>query len=253
MPPTQRLKSAISRLLSKTGYPAIVRHALTASPASTWFEVSETATIARGARLEGDVEIGPGAQIERDAYARGRIEVADRARIGPESRLEGTVIVGAGTNLVRGVEAVGDVRFGKYNAIARRATLESRNHEMHRPSLQMRFYRDRLDDELPHVSDGPIRTGHDVWLGADVTVLSDVEVDTGAIVGARSVVTDDVPPYAIVAGVPAEHKGWRFDANTREQLLDIAWWDWSDDRIARNAEFFRTDLRNVDDLDALIV
>ncbi|QZP38242.1 CatB-related O-acetyltransferase [Halobaculum magnesiiphilum] len=116
----------------------------------------------------------------------------------------------------------------------------------------MRFYDNFLGQELPHTSKGPIEIGSDVWFGADVTVLSDVQIGPGAVVGAKSVITNDVDPYAVVAGVPAEPKSYRFDEEMREQLLETAWWEWEPERITDNEEFFKTDLRTIDDLKSVI-
>jgi virginiamycin A acetyltransferase len=60
-----------------------------------------------------------------------------------------------------------------------------------------------------------------------------VTIGHGAVVGARAVVTEDVPPYGVVAGNPARLARLRFDAATVEGLLGIAWWDWPAERVAR--------------------
>lgn len=66
--------------------------------------------------------------------------------------------------------------------------------------------------------------GHDVWIGREAMVFEGVSIGIGAVVAARSVVTRDVPPYAIVAGVPARVVRFRFPEPLREQLLDSRWW-----------------------------
>ena len=74
----------------------------------------------------------------------------------------------------------------------------------------------------------PITTlGHDVWIGQGAFIRSGVTLGTGCIVGARSVVVKDVPPYAIVAGMPAQIKRYRFDERTIERLLALQWWRYS--------------------------
>jgi acetyltransferase-like isoleucine patch superfamily enzyme len=85
-------------------------------------------------------------------------------------------------------------------------------------------------DGMP-ASDGDVVIGADVWLGTGVTVLSGVNIGHGSIVAARSLVTRDVPPYAIVAGVPAKVIRFRFESDTIQRLLAIAWWEWDDRRI----------------------
>ncbi len=73
--------------------------------------------------------------------------------------------------------------------------------------------------------------GNDVWLGYESTVLPGVTVGDGAVVAAKSVVSADVPPYAIVAGNPARVVRMRFSDADIARLLRIAWWDWDADRI----------------------
>ena len=84
---------------------------------------------------------------------------------------------------------------------------------------------------LPSRTKGSVVIGNDVWFGTDALILSGVTIGNGAVIGARSVVTKDVAPYSIVAGVPARHLRFRFDAATIEALQKIAWWDWPLPRI----------------------
>lgn len=77
----------------------------------------------------------------------------------------------------------------------------------------------------------PIHIGSDVWLGDGVFVKNGVTIGDGAVIGARSVVTKDVPPYAIAAGTPARVIRYRFDEQTREELLRLKWWELEDDVI----------------------
>ena len=67
-------------------------------------------------------------------------------------------------------------------------------------------------------------------------MMPGVSIGDGAIVAARSVVTSDVPPYAIVGGNPAKVIRQRFPDNTVADLLDIAWWDWDIEKVSRNLE-----------------
>ncbi|MBL9058808.1 MAG: CatB-related O-acetyltransferase [Mangrovicoccus sp.] len=81
--------------------------------------------------------------------------------------------------------------------------------------------------------------GADVWIGTEAMILPGVTVGPGAIIAARTVVSHDVPAYAVVAGNPARVTRHRFDAATIERLLAIAWWDWPLDRISRNLDAIR--------------
>ena len=80
---------------------------------------------------------------------------------------------------------------------------------------------------------GDIVIGNDVWIGYEAVILSGVTVGDGAIVGARAVVTKDVPPYTIVAGVPARPIRKRFDEETIAKLQALRWWDWDEEKIKR--------------------
>jgi virginiamycin A acetyltransferase len=86
---------------------------------------------------------------------------------------------------------------------------------------------------------GDTIVGHDVWMGMGAMVMPGVTIGHGAIIAARSVVTHDVPPYAIVGGNPARTMRMRFDERTVERLLAVAWWDWPVDKISRNLDAIR--------------
>ena len=83
---------------------------------------------------------------------------------------------------------------------------------------------------------GDIIIGNDVWIGYEAVILSGVTIGDGAIIGTRAVVTKDVPPYTVVGGVPAKPIKKRFDDKTIDTLLDIRWWNWSDEKIALNLD-----------------
>lgn len=70
-----------------------------------------------------------------------------------------------------------------------------------------------------------VRIGNDVWTGHNVIVLGGVEIGDGAVIAAGSVVTKDVPPYAIVAGAPATIRKYRFEPEIVRELLALKWWD----------------------------
>ena len=82
---------------------------------------------------------------------------------------------------------------------------------------------------------GDIHIEHDVWIGTNSIIMGDVTIGTGAIVGAGSIVTKDVPPYTIVAGAPARPIRKRFDDTTIEKLLKSHWWEWSLEKIEKQA------------------
>lgn len=81
---------------------------------------------------------------------------------------------------------------------------------------------------------GDILIGSDVWIGYEAVILAGVTIGDGAVIAARAVVTKDVPPYTIVGGVPAKAIRRRFPEETIQRLLELRWWDWPRERIARN-------------------
>lgn len=83
---------------------------------------------------------------------------------------------------------------------------------------------------------GDIVVGNDVWIGYEAVLLSGVTIGDGAIIGTRAVVTQDVPPYTIVGGVPAKPIRRRFDDATIDALLALRWWDWPREKLARNID-----------------
>jgi len=87
---------------------------------------------------------------------------------------------------------------------------------------------------------GDIAVGNDVWIGYEAVILAGVTIGDGAIIGARAVVTKDVPPFTIVGGVPAKPIRKRFDDGAIDRLLELRWWDWPEERIARNIQAIQT-------------
>ena len=81
-----------------------------------------------------------------------------------------------------------------------------------------------LEEKFKSFAGYKIIVENDVWIGNNVTIFSGVTIHTGAIIGSGAVVTKDVPPYAIVAGVPAKIIKYRFEEEIIEKLLESKWW-----------------------------
>ena len=72
---------------------------------------------------------------------------------------------------------------------------------------------------------------NDVWIGSEAMIMAGVTIGSGAVVAARSVVTKDIPPYAVVGGNPAQVIKYRFEKDKVAQLLKLAWWDWDEEAV----------------------
>ena len=141
---------------------------------------------------------------------------------------------------------------GRYCALARdvRFVMGAASHRMGLSTYPFPMcgcdWMDAMDLFAERVDRPDTVLGNDVWLGYGVTVMAGVRIGDGAIVAARSVVSSDVPPYAIVAGNPARLVRRRHSADQIERLLDIAWWHWPVELVT---EHVRTIMG--DDVDAL--
>ena len=76
--------------------------------------------------------------------------------------------------------------------------------------------------------------GHDVWIGQSVTIMGGVKIGNGAVVASNATVTKDVPPYSIVAGLPARVIKYRFEQEIIRKLQAIRWWNWKYEEILMN-------------------
>ena len=135
---------------------------------------------------------------------------------------------------------------GKFGNVAAAARLGPTNHPLDRPSAHHFTYRAAMydigedDDSIFEWRAGqPVKIGHDVWIGHGAIVLPGVTIGNGAAVGAGAVVADDVDPYTVVAGVPAEPIRRRFPEDVAARIEATEWWEWDHDTIRARLEAFR--------------
>jgi hypothetical protein len=135
---------------------------------------------------------------------------------------------------------------GKFCSIASFARVNPGNHPLDRAALHHFSYRSRQfdlgeEDEafFQWRRSHKVTLGHDVWVGHGAVILPGVTVGTGAAIGAGAVVSRDVKPFHVVAGVPARSIRERFPREVAEGLLRIGWWHWPHERIWEALQDFR--------------
>lgn len=95
-----------------------------------------------------------------------------------------------------------------------------------------------------------VKIGNDVWIGYRAIIPVNVTIGDGAIIAAGAVVTKDVPPYAVVGGVPAKIIKYRFSQEVIDKLLDLRFWDRSDEEIKKNIDLFQKEDLSIEDLNS---
>ena len=124
---------------------------------------------------------------------------------------------------------------GKYCCISRLVDIGGNEHNYRAASMTPDYFlRNKLKGSIvKHPDETPVYVGNDVWIGQGVSIVrkEGLTIGDGAVLGAGCVVTKSVPPYAIVAGVPAKVIGYRFSEEIIARLLELRWWDWPEERI----------------------
>ncbi len=136
------------------------------------------------------------------------------------------------------IKGNGFVKIGNYCAFGQDIKIILSNHNYDFASIQYSFYKKNFN-KLPYEEiKGNTSIGSDVWVGDNVVILPNVNIGNGVIIGAGSIVTKDIPDFAIVAGNPAKILKYRFNQEKIEELNESKWWNWSAEEIKKNDSFF---------------
>ena len=200
--------------------------------------LAERCTVYRGAVVGQGSVLGPCSSIGDDSTVlRSRLGAfvsINRRNCLHDSKIGDLTYTGQFT-------AIHSANVGKYCSIAFGVDIGAASHDMTctstLPMAHFDFARTGRLDKTAH-ADLSTRcfVGNDVWIGAHAIILGDVKVGDGAVVGAGAVVTKNVPPYAIVAGVPARIIKYRFSQDIIRRLMQISWWNWPLDDVTGHSD-----------------
>lgn len=138
---------------------------------------------------------------------------------------------------------INQTTIGKFCCLSDRIVIGGTAHPIHFVSMSSVFlsHKDSSQKKLGNLDYLPIvatEIGHDVWIGNGAIIKAGVHIGHGAVIGMGSVVTKDVPPYAIVGGNPAKVIRSRFDADLCDRLLQSRWWDLSEQELLKYSVLF---------------
>lgn len=147
------------------------------------------------------------------------------------------------TSIGRGSK-IYNAKIGKYCSISWDVTVGATNHPLNHLSTHAFPYVPYAGGFTTQNRQRLINTviGNDVWIGCNSVILPGVTIGNGAVIGAGSVITKDVPPYAIVTGVPAKILKYRFKQEYIEKLLELCWWDLPKEVLIENISLFQREL-----------
>jgi acetyltransferase-like isoleucine patch superfamily enzyme len=199
-------------------------------------EIADTASIYQGARIQSS-------QLKQNTIV-GNFSRVDFSCLGDFCRVDRNnhlFKITLGRYSYTGMNAViMHSNIGAFCSISWNVSIGGANHDYTRIA-QHSFLYNIYDNIRPESTDVPydrfqlpVTIGNDVWIGSGAVIMRGVLVGDGAVIGANSVVTNDVPPYAIVVGSPARVIKYRFKPEVIELLLKLKWWSWPIDKIKAN-------------------
>lgn len=133
---------------------------------------------------------------------------------------------------------------GKYCSIGSGASFIMAGNQGHRSDwiTTYPFYYQNYDNALDGFKKaGDTIVGNDVWIGTEAMIMSGVKIGDGAIIAGRSIVTKDVEPYSIVGANPAKLIKYRFDKSLINKLLELKWWNWTEEQIKKGIKYLCSD------------
>jgi len=143
-----------------------------------------------------------------------RSEVREGAVIDAATSIGSYCYIGRNTCITK-------TQIGNYCSIANNVSIGQGEHLLNNISTNSIFYKNAFDV----LTEKPCTIGHDVWIGVDVVILRGVRIGNGAVIGANSVVTKDIPAFSIAVGSPARVVKNRFNKDKSKEISNSQWWN----------------------------
>ncbi len=180
--------------------------------------------------------------VEISGFSRGLQNVSFEGKnvVPDRCNFSGNIRIGYGTTLGYNNFVHGDVSIGKYCQLGADVAIHTTNH----PTNYLSTYinKNLFDGELTALKEiKKAKIGHDVWIGHNAIIVGNVKIGNGAVIASGSVVTKDVEPYTIVAGVPAKAIRKRFSEKIIQEVEALAWWNLSETELSKIKPLFFKD------------
>ncbi|KLO22763.1 CatB-related O-acetyltransferase [Marinitoga sp. 1155] len=184
-------------------------------------------------------------------YSKGKI----KSFINPKTKIGKDIYIGRNCVFFKYLNSIGDYTFinddvrieftkyiGKFCSISHHVLIGLGKHPIQFLSTNSIFYSKKKGYIKEDIYDtlkesGLTKIGNDVWIGAGSLIMSGITIGDGAIIAAGSVVTRDIPPYAIVGGVPAKILKYRFEKDIIDELVESKWWNVDIDILIKNYKY----------------
>jgi acetyltransferase-like isoleucine patch superfamily enzyme len=168
-----------------------------------------------------------------------------RSSIGPYT------YIGKRTNIIC-------TNIGKYCSIAGNCTIGMGTHPLRNLSTSSLFISKNNATGHSWVENSSFQEyhhtniGNDVWIGTGVLVIGGISIGDGAVIGAGSIVTKDIPPYAIAVGCPARVIKYRFEQPVIKKILEVNWWNLPEEKLKNKITVFQKESLSLVDIDSLL-
>lgn len=156
--------------------------------------------------------------IKNQNIVRGKIE--ESTQVGKYTIIDKYSIVGKNTYIGKFCD-ITKAKIGNYCSIGNFVVIGPGEHKLYKISTSSKFYKESYSE----LTEKECIIGHDVWIGTHSIILRGVKIGIGAIIGANSVVTKDVPDFAVVVGSPARIIKYRFDKGKIKKILESKWFE----------------------------